>query len=511
MTPAIRSIRNRPVAVRYTLAVLFAVAALFLRELLIPLLGHENPYHTIWIAVMASAWYCGIGPSAVATSIGFFGVWYYFLPPYNTFLQPDRTEVFGLLGYLALSAVIIAIGEDNRRTLAKRQRAEDELRASDTKLRESEEQFRTFANSIPELCWMARGDGHLFWYNQRWYDYTGTEPSQMEGWGWQSVHDPEMLPSVMERWKQCIQTGEPFEMEFPIRGSDGVFNWFLTRIRPIHDTTGRVTRWFGINTNIQEQKEIREALTEASQKLEERVRERTSELNQANDSLRELSGTLLQMQDDERRRIARELHDSVGQLLAAIGMNIGMLQSQNLDPAAAKLVSETTGLLDEINRETRTISHLLHPPLLDEAGLASALRWYVEGFSQRSKIEVDMDIASDFLRLSKEMEIAIFRIVQESLTNIHRHSGSSTAVIRVVQEAGTIKVEIKDSGKGIPLARQLELSLSGRTGVGFRGMRERMRQLGGTLEIQSDDQGTAVIASLPIAQAAEQVTSRHAS
>ena len=457
---------------------------------------------------MVSAWYCGIGPSVVTTLIGFFGVWYYLLAPYKSFLLNDRTEAFGLIGYLLLSTVIIAIGEDNRKTLAKRLRAEEEVLTSHTKLRESEEQFRTFANSIPELCWMARGDGHIFWYNQRWYDYTGTTPSEMEGWGWRSVHDPQALPVVMERWKQCLQTGEQFEMEFPIRGGDGIFNWFLTRVRPVHDDKGRVTRWFGINTNIQEQKEIREALTEASQKLEERVSERTSELNQANDSLRELSGTLLQMQDDERRRIARELHDSVGQLLAAIGMNIGMLQSQNLGPAAVKLVNETNGLLDQINRETRTISHLLHPPLLDEAGLASALRWFVEEFSQRSKIKIDVDIASDFRRLPKETEIAIFRIVQECLTNIHRHSGSSTALIRIVQDTGKIKLEIKDAGTGIPLSRQLELSLSGRTGVGFRGMRERMRQLGGSLDIQSDTKGTSVIASLPMVQTAEQVPSR---
>jgi PAS domain S-box-containing protein len=407
--------------------------------------------------------------------------------------------------------VIIAIAENNRRTLAGRLQTDDELRTSEGKLRESEEQFGSLANSIPELCWMAHGDGHIFWYNERWYEYTGTEPSQVEGWGWQSLHDPQILPAVLEHWRDCIRTGEPFEMEFPIRGGDGVFRWFLTRIRPIRDARGKVIRWFGINTNIHEQRETREALNEARQKLEKRVRERTSELNQANDSLRELSGALLQMQDDERRHIARELHDSVGQLLAAIGMNLGMLQSQNLDPAAAKLLTETTGLLDEVNRETRTISHLLHPPLLDEAGLASALRSYVEEFSQRSKIDVDIDIASGFGRLSKEMEIAFFRIVQECLTNIHRHSGSPTALVQIVQESGKIAVKIKDAGKGIPPARQLELSSSRRTGVGFRGMRERLRQLGGTLEIQSDTQGTLVIASLPIAQSSEQLLSRRAS
>jgi signal transduction histidine kinase len=156
-------------------------------------------------------------------------------------------------------------------------------------------------------------------------------------------------------------------------------------------------------------------------------------------------------------------------------------------------------MVEQISREIRTISHLLHPPLLDAAGLASALRWYVDGFSERSQIKVDLQIPEALRRLSDEMEIAIFRMVQECLTNIHRHSGGTSAAIRVHEEDHRIVVEVQDGGKGIPLEKQLELSSSGRTGVGFRGMRERLRQLGGTLEIRSDNAGTAVTAKLPLA------------
>jgi signal transduction histidine kinase len=155
-------------------------------------------------------------------------------------------------------------------------------------------------------------------------------------------------------------------------------------------------------------------------------------------------------------------------------------------------------LVEQISREIRIISHLLHPPLLDVAGLASALRWYVDGFSERSKIKVDLDIPDEVRRLSDEMEIAIFRMIQECLTNIHRHSGGASAKIRVHAENQRLLVEVRDTGKGIPLEKQLELSSSGRIGVGFRGMRERLRQLGGTLEIQSDGGGTVVIAALPL-------------
>jgi signal transduction histidine kinase len=226
----------------------------------------------------------------------------------------------------------------------------------------------------------------------------------------------------------------------------------------------------------------------------------------ANDNLRELSGRLQQIRDEERRQIARELHDSVGQLLAALGMNNAVVQSQShkLDSAGARAVSENAAMVEQISSEIRTISHLLHPPLLDVAGLASALRWYVDGFSERSKIRVDVEIPEEFGRLSDEMEIAIFRMVQECLTNIHRHSGGTSAAIRVYEENHRVLIEVQDQGKGIPLEKQLELSSSGRTGVGFRGMRERLRQLGGTLEIRSDGAGTVVSATLPLRNPAPQ-------
>lgn len=356
---------------RYTFAILAAILALLLRELLFPLLGNNNPYHTLWAAVVFSAWYCGLGPSIVATLLGAAGVWYWFLPPFHSIRLGDpKGEISGVLGFLFFSGVIIALGEANRRSVARGQWADAQLRAA----------------------------------------------------------------------------------------RDG---------------------------------------------LERKVEERTAELNRANESLGELSSRLQQARDEERRRIARELHDSVGQLLAALSMNLGVVQQQaeNLDSAALRALAENSSLVEQISSEIRTISHLLHPPLLDAAGLASALRWYVDGFSERSKINVDLEIPKELGRLSDEMEIAIFRMVQECLTNIHRHSGGASAAIRVRMKDHQIFVEVADQGKGIPPQKQRELSGSGRTGVGFRGMRERLRQLGGNLQIRSDDTGTTVTASLPLAAA----------
>jgi len=214
----------------------------------------------------------------------------------------------------------------------------------------------------------------------------------------------------------------------------------------------------------------------------------------------EFASRLQHIQDEERKRIARELHDSVGQLLAAIGMNINIVQAQShkLDSKAAGALSENARLVEQVSTEIRTISHLLHPPLLDLAGLESALRWYVDGFSERSHIKVDLEIPADFGRLPSDTEIAIFRIVQECLTNIHRHSGSATATIRVHQEDEGLIVQVEDRGKGIPAEKQQELE-SGRGGVGFGGMRERVRQLGGVLEIRSQESGTLVSVTLNVA------------
>ena len=295
----------------------------------------------------------------------------------------------------------------------------------------------------------------------------------------------------------------------------GIWYWFLpptgsfTLARPKPDIAGMIgfvilsgfIVAFGEATrrSLAKSRWAEDQLRTAHADLEEKVQQRTAELSMANENLRELSGHLQQLRDEERRQIARELHDSVGQMLAAISMNIARVQSQaeRLDPEAARAASENAAIVEQIGKEIRTISHLLHPPLLDVAGLASAVRWYVDGFSERSSIKVDTQIPPEFPRLSDEMEIAIFRLVQECLTNIHRHSGSEAATIAIREEGPTIVVEVKDAGKGIPLDKQIAMR-SDRAGVGVRGMRERLRHFGGNLDIQSDSRGTTVTARLPL-------------
>jgi signal transduction histidine kinase len=245
-----------------------------------------------------------------------------------------------------------------------------------------------------------------------------------------------------------------------------------------------------------EAERARQELRAAHDELEMRVQERTAELARKSEEIRELTGRLLKSQDDERRRLARELHDSTGQMLAAMKINLDSIGSelQGKNPAVDKLVAETTGYTVEISRQLRTMSYLLHPPLLDETGLQSALRWYAEGFSQRSGIQVDLKINPEFRRLPDDLEIAIFRVVQESLTNIHRHSGSPTATIELTRSPENIQLQIIDGGKEMP-----DRASRGKfvPGVGIMGMQERMRQFGGTFEILSKGKGTTVVATVP--------------
>jgi signal transduction histidine kinase len=248
----------------------------------------------------------------------------------------------------------------------------------------------------------------------------------------------------------------------------------------------------------------RERLREASGELEEKVRNRTLELDHANESLRQLTARLLNLQDEERRRIARELHDNAGQALAALAMNLGAV-AKDLDRLVktAGTVADSASLVQEMSNDIRTMSYLLHPPMLDETGLAPALRWYVDGFAERSKIAVELECGDDLGRLSREVEMAIFRLVQECLTNIHRHSGSPTATIRIARLDGGVRVEVRDQGQGLPAEKREQMISGGTVGVGIRGIRERVRQLGGSLEINSDGigSGTCIVARVPAVEA----------
>ena len=326
----------------------------------------------------------------------------------------------------------------------------------------------------------------------------GTFDGTFEGFV-RGVH-PEDREDLRNTIQKCVESGEPYRAQYRQLRSDGTVGWMEANGILLSDQHGRPIRMIGVCTDITERKRKDEELNAVRNELEKRVVDRTADLQRAENALRALSGRLLQMQDEERRRIARELHDSAGQILAALKMSLFPVQQRivEVDPSCLGAMNESLSLVDELTKELRTISHLLHPPLLDELGLPSAIQWYVEGFAERSKVRVTLELPENLGRLSRELETTLFRIVQECLTNIHRHSGSSTAQIRVDHTPEQIKLEVRDQGKGFPIEISTMSTTPVRPGVGIQGMRERVRQLRGEFDIQSGNEGTVVTVVLPL-------------
>jgi PAS domain S-box-containing protein len=283
-------------------------------------------------------------------------------------------------------------------------------------------------------------------------------------------------------------------------------------ISPVRDSAGKIIGASKIARDVTGRKRVERELYESEQRFRtladaldtqvqfrtQELRRRNAEILQQSDQLRDLSGRLMFAQDEERRRIARELHDSAGQNLSALGMSLARIEDDaKRDPARlSKSIKDAQDLIQDLNQEIRTTSYLLHPPMLDESGLSSALRWYIDGLAERSGLSIELNIPDDLERLAPEVELAIFRLVQESLTNIHRHSGSKTAVIRIAREPDKIYVEVQDHGKGMSQERLAEIQSQG-VGVGIRGMRERVRQSHGELTIDSNSLGTKITAIFP--------------
>ena len=281
-------------------------------------------------------------------------------------------------------------------------------------------------------------------------------------------------PSILER----LRRGERVDHFETIRKrKDGGLLHISLTISPVKDDLGRVIGASKVARDITDRKEADRARKEA-----------------------EISSKLLDVQDAERRRIARELHDGVGQLLAAIGMNASQVlrEKDQLSESAARSTVDNLALIGQAVAEIRTASYLLHPPMLDELGLPSALEAFTAGFTQRSNVAVTLDVGHDFGRLPAELELLLFRAVQECLTNIHRHSGSSSATIQLSRIDKEIKLRVKDTGKGIDQETLAKIDSGATSGVGMRGMRERLKSVRGRIVVESDQNGTSVTVTLPV-------------
>ncbi len=356
--------------------------------------------------------------------------------------------------------------------ITERKRAEDALRAS-------EQRYRELFENAHDFIYTHDLEGRFISLNRMGEGLTGCPAEEAAGRSLFELVVPEMRERVRAAIDEASQ-GRSCTCEFDIVGRQGRRISLEASLRPIY-ADGQVVAVQGIARDVTERK-------------------------QAESSLRRLSARLLRLQDEERRRIARELHDTVAQQLAALAMYLSVLRQEQhvLSEAARQALAEALTLVEQCSRETRTFSYLLHPPLLDEAGLVSAIRWYVDGFSRRSGIPVWLDLPAQLERLPREVETALFRIVQESLTNVHRHSGSPRAEIALRRSSDEIRLEVRDVGRGISPEILDRLGAgAGMLGVGIAGMRERMKQLGGRLEIESGGTGTVVRAILTVQERSE--------
>jgi PAS domain S-box-containing protein len=342
--------------------------------------------------------------------------------------------------------------------------------------KQAESQSRTLLDAIPQQIWSGPLDGTLDYCNERWRSYVGLGLEELRGHGWQSMLHRDDRERVLKAWHESVTNGTPYEQEERHRGVDGTYRWFLARGVPLRDAQGRIVRWYGTNTDIEDRK-------------------------QAEEELRRLSGQLLLLQDEERRRIARDLHDSTGQDLVALATTLSQIHASipSSSRKLRKLASQCQALADQCIRDVRTLSYLLHPPMLDEAGLADAIRHYASGFTHRTGIDVQLEMSPRLRRMKPDVELALFRVVQESLTNIQRHSGSPLAKIRIERDSGKITLEISDKGTGISGSlRRRNGKLPFGLGVGIPSMHERVKLIGGQFDIESSSSGTTVRVRIPV-------------
>ncbi len=404
-------------------------------------------------------------------------------PLHNAMLLQVFVAVTSLTG-LILAAVINErehIGEEfesEKRLLseseAAKERLEERVRERTQELEQNAAQLAYQAKLLDlanDGIFIRNADDKISYWNEgaeRLYGWTSEEVLG------RTVHEilhtefPVPLSEIMQadRWEG--------ELRHTTKGGNQIT--VASRWTTLRDRNGKSVGWLESNTDLTARKRAEEAA-------------------------RSLSGRILTLQDDEHRRIARGLHDSLGQYLTALKINLDRLSAS--DNGNAALASESAGIADKCLTETRTISYLLHPPMLDEAGFDSAARWYVDGFSRRSGIKVNLSFPPKLGRMHRDVEVALFRAVQEGLTNIHRHSGGSVVDIYLRVDTKQLRLEIKDNGRGIPQKRLRTLIESAaEAGVGLAGMRERMRELGGSLEIRSDRAGTTVVISIPVERTA---------
>jgi PAS domain S-box-containing protein len=430
-------------------------------------------------AIAITFWYAGTNPGIIAVILSTLARSYFFPPAIAPFSRMLYDSIF-----LVFALVMFRITRTRNRLEVEVAEQTVELAQTNTDLKleiaerkRAEDRTRLIIDTIPTMAWTIWPDGAVDFVNQRWLDYTGLTLEEIIAEHTSALHR-EDVSRALEKWHPDMAAGRPSEDEMRLRRADGEYRWFLVRTAPLRDEQGNPVKWYGVSVDIEDRK-------------------------QAEEEVRRLSGRLLRSQDDERRRIARELHDSTGQNLVALATMIGQLdRSISLGPSGEQqtsaLLSECQALADQLIREVRTLSYVLYPPVLDEAGIEDAIRDYAKGFTNRSGIQVDLDLSPGVGRVGRDIELTVFRVVQEALTNVQRHSSSQQAKIRIYRNSN-LTLEISDSGRGLSATAQKgKNERRFEFGVGIQSMRDRVNLIGGQLGIDSASGGTTVRVTIPL-------------
>jgi PAS domain S-box-containing protein len=362
------------------------------------------------------------------------------------------------------------------------------LQQLNVELAHKNQELDAIIHTAPDIIFSRQADGARDYVSDRFYDYTGAPVGSANGFGWLEYVHPDDKEQAMSHWLRCAEAGTNYEAEYRMRSVDDVYRWFRARAVPIRDLNGEIVKWYGTCSDIHDSKMLEQSMRDGAAELEKMVDERTAEL-------RRLSVRLMSMQDDERRRMARDLHDGLGQELAVAKMVLGKLLHSS-STTENKVANEASEIIDRAIQQVRSLSHLLHPPLLDEVGLMSALSWYLDGLTKRSGIETVLDVPAEFPRLGADLETAIFRIVQEALTNVFKHSAAQKVWITFSQSDHQMIVSVRDDGKGIRKGTA-ELQPDS-IGVGLGGMRQRAKEFGGVLRLSNVNPGTLVELVIPV-------------
>ena len=357
-----------------------------------------------------------------------------------------------------------------------------ERKQAERALRRSEDHLRLVIDTIPTMAWSLRPDGAVDFVNQRWLDYTGLSLDDAIQQSNRTVH-PEDLPSVVEKWLTDFAAGEPFEDEMRLRRTDGEYRWFLVRTAPLRDEEGNIVKWYGTGADITERKQAEENLKATSEQL------------------RALSARLGSAREEESTRIAREIHDELGSALSSLRWDLEdvdevISEATDLSHLATlhQKVEAMMRLTDTTVHTLRRIASELRPVALDELGLVEAIKWQAQQFQDRTGIFVECDCQLEDLALNREVSTGIFRIFQETLTNILRHAKAGRVEVMMKQEADEFILMISDNGKGIT-----DDEKSGTQSLGLLGMRERAHLLGGEINFEgAQGQGTVVTVRVPI-------------